>query len=192
MNELSLTLTSDTDSVTSASSFTPLRLQLPQSQSPQSHSPLTQSPRSVHNGSTLVDSDVDASADDEQQAMAPARLHSVVQLAEQISMLQTKVERLDKLRDKFQELPWFDNDDMELLAKEHHSAQFKLDAIKAAVQQGENVYLHVTLKRREAFLENAVRQHLLDPEKDKPLFHALVKKQVYLTRLAENRLTGKQ
>lgn len=156
-------------------------------------SPLTQSPRSLLDGSTLVDSDADDESElqgDTEQPLDPVQ--TVTRIAEQISMLQAKLERLDTLCAKFSELAWFDEDDVELVRKEHESTKLKLDAIKASVQRGDVVYMHVTLQRRELFLETAVRQHLVDVDKDYALFHALVKKQVYLTRLANNRVHMQQ
>lgn len=173
MSELSLSFTSNSDDVSALT-----------------HSPLTQSPRSLQDGSTVVESD----GDDEYQHVDQrvSTLDAVTSLADQISLLQTKMERLGALREKLQSLAWFDQDDVELVQKEFDSAQLKLDAIKASVSRGDAVYMHVTLKRRESFLESAVRQNLLDPDKDRTLFHALVKKQVYLTRLANNRVVMQQ
>jgi hypothetical protein len=48
--------------------------------------------------------------------------------------------------------------------------------------------LFITLKRREALLERAVKENWLHPEEDDTLFQALVKKQVYLTRLAHEKI----
>lgn len=148
------------------------------------HSPLTQS---------LPSTDVeDEEQEQEEKAAAPPRLHSIAQLAEQMHMLQAKVERLQAFHTNLYKLDCFDDDDVALVHKELSSTELKLEAIKASVQQRDVVHLHVTLKQREAFLENAVRQYQLNPEKDKALFHALVKKQVYLTRLVNNRVSSQQ
>jgi hypothetical protein len=112
--------------------------------------------------------------------------------AEHMFQLQAKAQRLDKLVEQFSASPYFDDDDVAAVTREREVVRDKLQRVRASVQHIDGVFLLVTLKHREAELESAVQQRVLDAEHDKSLFFTLVRKQVYLTRLATERCASAQ
>lgn len=101
-----------------------------------------------------------------------------------------KVQRLQKLLKSMEELRCFDCNDMERVQQEMGEASRLADAIQASVSEEEwkLVSVFVTLKTREWFFEQAVSNSLLLVDKDAALFQGFVKKEVYLTRLANEAL----
>lgn len=101
-----------------------------------------------------------------------------------------KETRLEKLIDRMQATSYFDGDDVTRVREELEQTREKLAAIHEVVSKSDwkLVTLFITLRRREAFLEQAVSDRLLHPEEDEELFSEFVKKQVYLTRLASEKV----
>jgi hypothetical protein len=143
-----------------------------------SHSPITQTPSTCSTASdrssTLQHMDTDPLA----------HVHAA---AEHLFQLQRKVERLEKLVAQLSASPYFDDDDVTSVTRELEVVRDKLERVRASVRHLDGVFMLVTLKHREAALESAVQQQVLDAEHDKSLFYTLVRKQVYLTRLATDR-----
>lgn len=112
-------------------------------------------------------------------------------VAQQVVEADQKIVRLMQLKSRMLALPCFDKEDVESVEASIHAAEQRIDAIHQAVSKAQwrVIVLFITLKRREAFLEQAVADKLLlpSPEADGLLFQSLVQKQVYLTRLAHEK-----
>ena len=106
--------------------------------------------------------------------------------AAQLVTAAKKVKRLATVKRIMEQSPFFDDDDVrrvdaEMEAVERHATSMRDTITK---QQWPSVRMFITLQHRELEIEAAVAQGLLEPDEDTELFQGLVKKQVYLTRLA--------
>jgi hypothetical protein len=110
--------------------------------------------------------------------------------AGQVVAADCKRERLTQLLTHMKASSCFDSDDVATVEEEVQLVDRRIAAIHRAVsrKQWKLVMLFITLKRREALLERAVKENWLHPDEDDTLFQALVKKQVYLTRLAHEKI----
>lgn len=116
-----------------------------------------------------------------------SRFMAADRVAEQVWQLDRKEARLQQLQIKLDASPYFDDEDVALVQTQLELVKQKLSAIRASVSKADVVYMLVTLKHREAFLEDAVTNDLIAPDLDKQVLQTFVKRQVYLTRLAESR-----
>lgn len=109
------------------------------------------------------------------------------QVASVLFKANRKIKRLEELRARMVASVYFDQDDLQRIAQEEALVEAEVAATRETVskQDWARVRLYLTLKHREAELEAAVTGGLIDVEADETLFSGLVKKQVYLTRLAE-------
>jgi uncharacterized alpha-E superfamily protein len=97
-----------------------------------------------------------------------------------------KVKRLAKVKCIMEQSPFFDDDDVRRVTAEIEAVERTAAAVRDAITKAQwsCVRMFITLQHRELEMEAAVTQGLLDPAEDTELFQGLVKKQVYLTRLA--------
>lgn len=131
---------------------------------------------------TSTDSDTPESEDN---SVMPVMAHEE-SVATQLVDAAIKVKRLMKVKAMMEQSPFFDNDDVRRIDDEMQAVEQTADTVRQTVskQQWTAVRMFITLKHREIELEAAVGQQLLLPDQDGELFQGLVKKQVYLTRLA--------
>jgi hypothetical protein len=96
--------------------------------------------------------------------------------------------RLEQLKQRMEQSPHFDDDDCLRVTQASHVVENRVESLHRMLTKHDFkvVRLFVTLKHREHQLETAVKEGLLSIQEDTQLFQALVKKQVYLTRLAHN------
>lgn len=131
----------------------------------------------------LSDDAVESSAGEEQESTW------YEDVAHQVVEADRKIKRLQELKTRMLASPCFDVEDVASVDACITAADQRIDAIQQAVSkaQWKVIALFITLKRREAFLEEAVSDKLLLPHVDGTLFQTLVQKQVYLTRIAQEK-----
>lgn len=97
-----------------------------------------------------------------------------------------KIQRLLKLKEMMAQSPSFDDDDVRRVQAEVQAVENTTDVVRRGIprRQWPAVRMFTTLRHRELELEAAVAAQLLYLDEDAELFQGLVKKQVYLTRLA--------
>jgi len=117
---------------------------------------------------------------------APPHESCEAMLASQLVTAAHKVKRLAKVKCIMEQSPFFDDDDVRRVATEMEAVERTAAAVRDAITKAQwsCVRMFITLQHRELEMEAAVTQGLLDPTEDTELFQGLVKKQVYLTRLA--------
>lgn len=116
----------------------------------------------------------------------PSQESREAMLASQLVTAAHKVKRLAKVKCIMEQSPFFDDDDVRRVAAEMEAVERTAAAVRDTITKAQwsCVRMFITLQHRELEMEAAVTQGLLDPAEDTELFQGLVKKQVYLTRLA--------